>query len=202
MTQTAGRNCSQNIVIPPGLAVQSQPVTQKLLSDEITKTDLTEQPCNKKPPSKLPGRFGVQGSLVCLGLKLHGTPKVNNASGTRLPVFAGNMVTAKTSSQKRPWDKPSDKATASPLKQPFPKRSRLCKNQKEKPTCSNMAVAQAPSATLEKELTAPCSQCKWLAEENQQLKSMLETCQKTLAFLERKQTVVENENCPPQTEAT
>lgn len=72
-------------------------IMQKLLSDEITKTDLTELPCKKKPPistqpsSKLAGRFGVQGSLACLGLKLHGTPGDNNASGTKLPVFAGEL---------------------------------------------------------------------------------------------------------------
>ncbi|XP_060105603.1 uncharacterized protein LOC132579327 [Heteronotia binoei] len=209
--QPAGRNCTQNFVIPltrSGSAVQSQPITQKLLSDEITKTNLTELPCNKKPPismqppSKLAVRFGVQGSLACLGLKLHGTSRDNNASGTRLPVFTGNKVTAKTSSQKRPWKNLSEKATASPVKQPFPKRSRLCKNQKETPICSLMVVGQSPSATLEKELTAPCLQCQWLAEENQHLKSMLETCRKTIAFLEGKQSVVENENCPPQTEAT
>lgn len=56
-----------------------------------------ELPCSKKPPistqppSKLAGRFGVQGSLACLGLKFHGTPRDNNALGTRLPVFAGEL---------------------------------------------------------------------------------------------------------------
>lgn len=29
-------------------------------------------------------------------------------------------------------------------------------------------------------------QCQWLTEENQKLKSMLETCRKTIAFLEGK----------------
>ncbi|XP_054852483.1 nascent polypeptide-associated complex subunit alpha, muscle-specific form-like isoform X2 [Eublepharis macularius] len=165
--QPAGGNRLQNMVTLPtrsGSAVQSQPVAQKLLPDE--KTDLTKLPCNKKPqisihpPSKLADRSGVQGYLACLGMKLHGASRYDNASGTRLPVPAG---------------------------------------QKEKPTCSDLlAVGQISSAALENKLTAPCSQCQRLAEENQQLKSMLETCRKTIAFLEGKQSVLENENCPPQ----
>ncbi|KAL8180753.1 UNVERIFIED_CONTAM: hypothetical protein K2H54_032544 [Gekko kuhli] len=174
MTQPAVGNCSQNIAIPPtrsGSAdLQSQPVTQLLFGQlSLSALPLALSGCEKNVPVE-------KGKKITRGIE--------PAKATRL---SSNKVTAKTSSQKRPWDKPSDKATASPLNQPFPKRSCLYKNQKEKPTCNDMmAVGQTPSATLEKELTAPCSQCQWLAEENQQLKSMLETCQKTIAFLEKK----------------
>ncbi|XP_048370643.1 uncharacterized protein LOC125442905 [Sphaerodactylus townsendi] len=109
--QSAGGYNFRNFLGPPeksGSAIQSQPVVQKLLPDEITKADLTELPCNKKPPisiqppSKLAGRSGVQGSLACLGLKPHSLSR--DTSATRLPGPAGNKTTTKSIAaiQKRP----------------------------------------------------------------------------------------------------
>ncbi|XP_077163568.1 uncharacterized protein LOC143822381 [Paroedura picta] len=124
-----------------------------------------------EPPFKLPG---IQRTLVNPRLKLRGTPR---DQGSRLAIAQGNKITTKTSSQKHPRRKSSNKVATSLQKSPSPKR--LCKG-------NLMTAGQNPTTAVKKELTAPCSKCQQLAEENKQLKSKLEAIIKTVALLEGK----------------